>query len=115
MIATLLVPMAVGRHASSAQEARLLPLGAGLLWLGEAAGFTRQGGELGDRTYAELGGNGAAMQLDGALVDAERRGDLLIHAPLHHFSEHLRFAFGERREADFELLASVARCARVGI
>src|SRR6516165_5474854 len=92
IIATLFVPITVGGHASSAPGARLLPLGAGLSWLCEESDLAGESGELGDRAHPELGGDRVAMQLDGALVDAERRGDLLVHPALHHLLEHLALA-----------------------
>src|SRR5215472_4605491 len=115
IIATLFVPMTVAGHASSAPKARLLPLGAGLSWLWEESDLARKRGELGDRAHPELGGDRVAMQLDGALVDAERRGDLLVHPALHHLLEHLALAHGEGGKALLELSALQARHPRVGI
>src|SRR6516225_8669751 len=109
IIATLFVPMTVGGHASSAQRARLLPLGAGLSWRFEESAVARERGEFRDRAHPELGGDRVAMQLDGALVDAERRGDLLVHSAVHHVLEHLPLTPGERGKTPLELCALHAR------
>src|SRR6516164_5135600 len=113
IIATLFVPMDVAGHASSAQEARLLPLGAGLSGRFEQAGLARQGGELRNRAHPELGGDRAAMQLDGALVYAERCGNLFVHPAVHHLLEHLPLALGKPGKPPSQLLVPVARGSRV--
>src|SRR5215470_2313437 len=112
IIATLLVPMGVAGHASSGEECRLLPLGAGLLWLVEPAGLAREGSELGDRAHSQLGGDRAAMQLNSALMYTERGGDLFVHLAVHYMGEHLALAHGECGKPPFELLAVGVRCAR---
>src|SRR6516225_11613275 len=113
IIATLFVPITVGGHASSAQKARLLPLGAGLTWRCEESDLAREGGELGDRAHPELGGDRVAMQLDRALVNAERCGNLLVHAAVHHVLEHLAFAPDEGGKTLLQLPAPHARGADV--
>jgi hypothetical protein len=55
-------------------------------------------GEFGDGVDAEFGGEMGAVEFDGALVDAERGGDLFVEQALHDEAEDFAFAAGEKIE-----------------